>query len=189
MRATLEKDISIVQVISSQLVSDNSDIYNDRILYDRLGKRISFAEDEGFSLHQGAQLGLYYQLHDVQGTLISVQKGKIFCVAVDIKKKSPCIGRWVSEVLSGDNNKQMWIPEGFARGWLCLSDKAIVNANYTKPNCARNRRCISCNDSSISIEWPLIPYEFPIAIGYSQNIADAECPRLYNAELIEVDYE
>lgn len=186
MRAALEKDISIVQVIADNDVTGKAGIYNDKFLCDMLGKRLTFAEYENFSLHQGALMGLYYQLYHVQGTLISVRKGRVFCVAVDVKKGSPYIGRWISAVLSEENNKQMWIPEGFARGWLSLTDETVVNANYTKPNIAKYRRCISCEDNFISIKWPLIPYEFPIAIGHTQSIADKECYSFYNAELIEV---
>ncbi|MHB1735537.1 MAG: dTDP-4-dehydrorhamnose 3,5-epimerase [Acidithiobacillus sp.] len=186
MIGKLEKDISEAQLIEPNDSTTDPDIYSENIICDLPGKNINFAEEEDFRLKQGELLGLYYQVLHLQGTLISVRHGKVYCVAVDVRKGSPSLGRWISVDLSEENNKRLWIPEGFARGWLSLVDETVVNAKYTKRTMIDCQRCIACNDSSISIKWPLIPYEYPIAIGHSLSVTDKKCPKLHNAELIEI---
>ena len=100
--------------------------------------------------------GLHYQVVRPQGKLVRVVQGEVFDVAVDIRKSSPTFGQWVGEILSAENKKQLWIPEGFAHGFVTLSDHAeflYKTTDYYAPDC---ERCICWDDPEIGIEWPLV---------------------------------
>jgi dTDP-4-dehydrorhamnose 3,5-epimerase len=99
--------------------------------------------------------GLHYQIAQPQGKLVRAVAGEIFDVAVDIRSRSPTRGKWVANVLSSDNKKQMWIPEGFAHGFLVLSDFAEVLYKTTDYYAPEHERCILWNDSQLAIQWPL----------------------------------
>jgi len=99
---------------------------------------------------------LHYQLHPkAQGKLIRAIQGEIFDVVVDIRKDSPTFGQWHGEVLSADNKKQLWIPLGFAHGFLTLSESAEVLYKATDFYAPEFERCIAWNDPEIGIEWPI----------------------------------
>ena len=105
--------------------------------------------------------GLHYQIHPkAQGKLIRAIQGEIFDVVVDIRKDSPTFGQWVGEELSADNKKQLWIPPGFAHGFLTLSDNAEIIYKTTVFYAPEFERCIIWNDTEIGIEWPIhnIPF-------------------------------
>jgi len=112
-------------------------------------------QDNQSKSSKGVLRGLHYQLPPhAQGKLVRVVQGEVFDVAVDIRKSSPTFGQWVAEVLSGKNKKQLWIPEGFAHGFLCLSESSITQyktTSYYKPT---HERTIKYNDPEISINWP-----------------------------------
>jgi dTDP-4-dehydrorhamnose 3,5-epimerase len=99
--------------------------------------------------------GLHYQLPPhAQGKLVRVVQGAVFDVAVDIRKSSPTFGQWVGEILSADNKHQLWIPPGFAHGFITLSETAeflYKTTAFYAPEC---ERCIAWNDPEIGIEWP-----------------------------------
>ena len=99
--------------------------------------------------------GLHYQLPRPQGKLVRVVRGEVFDVAVDLRRGSPSFGRWVGEVLSAENKRQLWIPEGFAHGFLVLSDEAeflYKTTDYWHPE---HERCIRWDDPKLAIRWPL----------------------------------
>ena len=105
--------------------------------------------------------GLHYQTHPkAQGKLIRAIQGEIFDVVVDIRKDSPTFGQWVGEELSADNKRQLWIPSGFAHGFLTLSDTAEIIYKTTVFYAPEFERCIIWNDTEIGIEWPIhnIPF-------------------------------
>lgn len=105
---------------------------------------------------KGVLRGLHYQLHPkAQGKLIRAIQGEIFDVVVDIRKDSPTFGQWHGEVLSADNKKQLWIPLGFAHGFLTLSESAEVLYKATDFYAPEFERCIAWNDTEIGIEWPI----------------------------------
>ena len=105
---------------------------------------------------KGVLRGLHYQLHPkAQGKLIRAIQGEIFDVVVDIRKDSPTFGQWHGEVLSADNKKQLWIPLGFAHGFLTLSESAEVLYKATDFYAPKNECCLAWNDPDIGIEWPL----------------------------------
>ncbi len=99
--------------------------------------------------------GLHYQILQPQGKLVRVTQGEVFDVAVDIRKSSPTFGKWVCEILSAQNNKQIWVPSGFAHGFLVLSETAEFLYKATDFWAAQFERCIAWNDPAIGIKWPI----------------------------------
>ena len=99
--------------------------------------------------------GLHYQMQQPQGKLVRVVRGAVFDVAVDMRKSSPTFGRWVGVELSEENNRQLWVPAGFAHGFLVLSDTADFLYKTTDYYAPEHERCVAWNDSAIGIRWPL----------------------------------
>ena len=99
--------------------------------------------------------GLHFQQNKPQGKLIQVVRGKIFDVAVDIRKNSSTFGKWFSQILSGDNHKQIWIPRGLAHGFLVLSSFADVEYKFDEYYFPEDERCLIWNDLEVNIDWPL----------------------------------
>jgi dTDP-4-dehydrorhamnose 3,5-epimerase len=116
---------------------------------------ISFVQDNHSKSSQGILRGLHYQLPPhAQGKLVRVIQGEVLDVAVDIRKSSPTCGQYITEILSSDNKKQLYIPEGFAHGFLTLSDASeflYKTTDYYHPEC---ERCILWNDETLNIPWP-----------------------------------
>ena len=99
--------------------------------------------------------GLHYQIQQPQGKLVRLVQGEVFDVAVDIRKASPTFGQWVGEILSAENKKQLWIPAGFAHGFVVLSETAEFLYKTTDYYAPEHERCIAWNDPAIGIQWPL----------------------------------
>lgn len=99
--------------------------------------------------------GLHYQIRQPQGKLVSVAQGRVFDVAVDLRKSKPTFGRWIGIELSDDNHRQLWIPSGFAHGYLVLSESADFLYKTTDYYAPEHERCIIWNDPEIAIDWPL----------------------------------
>ena len=104
--------------------------------------------------HRGVLRGLHYQIEQPQGKLIRCLRGEIFDVAVDLRRRSPTFGQWVGEKLSGENKRMLWIPRGFAHGFVVMSETAEVLYKTTDFYAPRHERTILWNDMTISIEWP-----------------------------------
>jgi dTDP-4-dehydrorhamnose 3,5-epimerase len=120
-----------------------------------VGKKINFVQDNHSKSVKGVLRGLHYQLTPkAQGKLVRVIQGEVFDVAVDIRKSSPTFGKWVGEILSADNKKQMWIPEGFAHGFLTLSDTAEILYKATDFYSQKHECSLMWNDKFVSITWP-----------------------------------
>lgn len=129
--------------------------YNKRQFDDAVGKEITFLQQNHSRSIKNTLRGLHYQIKQPQGKLVRVAVGKVFDVAVDIRKSSPTFGKWIGEILSAENKKQLWIPEGFAHGFLALSDHVeflYETTNYWAPE---HERCIAWNDRTINIQWPI----------------------------------
>lgn len=112
----------------------------NNLLFDKaIGYNVSFVQDNHSTSFKGVLRGLHYQLPPkAQGKLVRVLQGKVFDVAIDIRKSSPTFGQWISEILSEENNKQLWIPPGFAHGFLTLSKTAVFlykTTDYYAPEC------------------------------------------------------
>ncbi len=98
--------------------------------------------------------GLHYQIQQAQGKLVRVVQGAVFDVAVDIRQSSPTFGRWVGVELSADNHRQLWVPPGFAHGFLVLSESAEFLYKTTDYYAPQHERCIAWNDPQLAITWP-----------------------------------
>lgn len=127
--------------------------YNQTRLEEAIGKKIHFVQDNHSKSAKNVLRGLHYQIQHPQGKLVRVTAGEVFDVAVDIRKSSPVFGKWVGETLSAENKKQLWIPEGFAHGFLVLSDSAEFLYKTTDYWYPEYERCIMWNDPSINIHW------------------------------------
>ncbi|QYJ21514.1 dTDP-4-dehydrorhamnose 3,5-epimerase [Achromobacter sp. ES-001] len=129
--------------------------FNKKVFEEATGIQRDFVQDNHSRSSKGVLRGLHYQIQQAQGKLVRVTEGAVFDVAVDIRTSSPTYGRWVGTVLSAENKRQMWVPEGFAHGFLVISDYAEFLYKTTDYYAPQHERCISWNDSSIGIEWPL----------------------------------
>jgi dTDP-4-dehydrorhamnose 3,5-epimerase len=141
-----------------------------------VGANVEFVQDNHSLSKKNVVRGLHYQLVRPQGKLVRVVSGEVFDVAVDIRKGSPTFGQWTGERLSAKNNRQMWIPAGFAHGFAVLSEQAEFLYKTTDYWFAEHERCTLWNDPQIGIEWPL-DGEPQLAV------KDATAPRLAEAEL------
>ena len=115
-----------------------------------------FVQDNHSGSVQGTLRGLHYQVRQTQGKLVQVVSGEVFDVAVDLRRSSRTFGRWVGEILSADNKRQLWIPPGFAHGFYVLSDWANVLYKVTDYYAPEWDRTLLWNDPEIGIDWPLI---------------------------------
>jgi dTDP-4-dehydrorhamnose 3,5-epimerase len=128
--------------------------YNEREL-ESLGLRARFVQDNQSRSGKNVLRGLHYQIRQAQGKLVRVTAGEIYDVAVDIRKSSPDFGKWLGTALSQTNRKMMWIPPGFAHGFLVTSDFAEVQYKTTDYYAPEHERCIAWNDRDLAISWPL----------------------------------
>lgn len=119
------------------------------------GLKLEFVQDNHSSSKRGVLRGLHYQIQHPQGKLVRVLYGEIFDVAVDLRRDSPCFGRWAGELLSSGNRRQLWIPEGFSHGFVVLSDSAEVLYKTTDYWYPEHERSLLWNDPAIGIQWPL----------------------------------
>ena len=129
--------------------------FNHRQFEDAIGRSVQFVQDNHSRSVKGVLRGLHYQLHRAQGKLVRVVHGEVFDVAVDIRRSSPTFGKWVGSYLSAENKHQLWVPEGFAHGFVVLSDSAEFLYKTTDYYAPEHERCISWNDPQIGIDWPL----------------------------------
>ncbi|SFE46717.1 dTDP-4-dehydrorhamnose 3,5-epimerase [Nitrosomonas sp. Nm166] len=129
--------------------------FNQREFESAVGKKINFVQSNHSRSAQHVLRGLHYQIKQVQGKLVRVVIGEVFDVAVDIRRSSPTFGQWVGEILSAENKKQLWVPPGFAHGFLVLSDYAEFLYNTTDYWAPEYERCIVWNDATLAIDWPL----------------------------------
>ena len=118
------------------------------------GAAVDFVQDNHSRSARGVLRGLHYQIQNTQGKLVRVTQGRVFDVAVDIRKSSPTFGQWVGVELSDTNHRQLWVPGGFAHGFLTLSDTADFLYKTTDYYAPEHERCIAWNDPQLGIEWP-----------------------------------
>jgi dTDP-4-dehydrorhamnose 3,5-epimerase len=128
--------------------------WNARRFCDAVGSNISFVQDNHSRSRRGVLRGLHYQIKQPQGKLVRVATGRVFDAAVDLRKSSPTFGRWTGAELSGDNHRQLWIPAGFAHGFLVLSDSADFLYKTTDYYAPQHERSVLWNDPAIGVDWP-----------------------------------
>ena len=127
--------------------------FNQRTFEKATGLTRQFVQDNHSRSAQSVLRGLHYQIQQPQGKLVSVLQGEILDVAVDIRPDSPTRGQWVSAILSGDNFQQLWVPEGFAHGFLVLSQQADVLYKTTDYYAPEHERVIRWDDPALGIDW------------------------------------
>lgn len=120
-----------------------------------VGRPVKFVQDNHSRSVRNVLRGLHYQIQQPQGKLVRVAVGEVFDVAVDLRRSSPTFGQWVGAVLSAENKKQLWVPEGFGHGFLVLSEVAEFLYKTTDYYAPAHERCIIWNDPILSIDWQL----------------------------------
>jgi dTDP-4-dehydrorhamnose 3,5-epimerase len=128
--------------------------FNQRRFEEAVGRSCPFVQDNHSRSARNVLRGLHYQIRQPQGKLLRVVAGEIFDVAVDLRKSSPTFGKWASVILSDENKRQVWVPEGFAHGFLVLSEYAEVLYKTTDYWAAEHERCLAWNDRILAIDWP-----------------------------------
>lgn len=128
--------------------------YNQQAFDEAVGHPVTFVQDNHSRSVKGTLRGLHYQIRQPQGKLVRVTRGAVFDVAVDLRTNSPTFGQWVGEYLSEENNRMLWVPPGFAHGFLVTSGTADFQYKCTDFYAPEYERCIRWDDGQLSIEWP-----------------------------------
>ena len=129
--------------------------FNQSAFHQATGLDVAFVQDNHSRSAQGVLRGLHYQIEQAQGKLVRVVRGAVFDVAVDLRKASATFGQWVGVELSEDNKRQLWIPPGFAHGFLTLSESAEFLYKTTDYYAPKFECCIAWDDPKLAVEWPL----------------------------------
>jgi len=127
--------------------------FNQARFDEAVGQRVHFVQDNHSRSAKGVLRGLHYQIQQAQGKLVRVVSGSVFDVAVDLRKSSPTFGQWVGEILSAENKRQLWVPEGFGHGFVVLSDSAEFLYKTTDYYAPQYERSIAWNDAELAIDW------------------------------------
>ena len=129
--------------------------YNEKEFREMTRLPVTFVQDNHSRSNKHVLRGLHYQIRQPQGKLVRVISGEVFDVAADIRRSSPTFGKWVGEYLTAENKKQMWVPSGFAHGFLVLSGVAEFLYKTTDYYAPEHERCISWNDPVLNVQWPI----------------------------------
>jgi len=156
----IKTEIPDVIIFEPKVFSDERgffmESFNQRIFEEAIGRKVDFVQDNHSKSSKGVLRGLHYQAEPfAQGKLVRCVVGTVFDVAVDIRKKSPTFGQWIGVNLSAENKRQLWIPEGFAHGFLVLSETAEFLYKTTAFYNAESDRGIIWNDKELNINWPV----------------------------------
>lgn len=169
----IETALPGVLLIRTSLFHDHRGSFRETWQADRYaehGIARTFAQDNAAVSRQGVLRGLHYQLPNPQGKLVGVLTGAVYDVAVDIRRGSATFGQWIAQELSAENGRQLWIPAGFAHGYLALSDTAVLAYKCTTPYRGEAAQAIAWNDPQLAIPWPCTD---PVL-----SDADARAPQL-----------
>lgn len=129
--------------------------FNQRVFEDITGVRCSFVQDNHSRSGKDVLRGIHYQIRQPQGKLVRVVAGEVFDIAVDLRRSSPTFGAWTGMVLSAENKRMLWVPEGFGHAFLVLSDMAEFLYKATDYYAPEHERCIIWNDPDLAVAWPL----------------------------------
>jgi dTDP-4-dehydrorhamnose 3,5-epimerase len=150
--------------------------FNQKIFDEAVGRHVEFVQDNHSRSAKGVLRGLHYQIQQPQGKLVRVTSGAVFDVAVDIRRSSSTFGKWVGAELSAENRHQLWVPEGFAHGFLVISEAADFLYKTTDFYAPAHERSIAWNDARLGIAWPR--HGFPLQMSAKDlagsKFADAE---------------
>lgn len=154
----IDTQIDDVKLIEPIIFGDERgffmETFRDQWFQENIAK-CTFVQENHSKSVKGVLRGLHYQTKQTQGKLVRVISGKVFDVAVDLRKNSPTFGKWVGEVLSAENKRQLWVPEGFAHGFYVLSDIAEFVYKCTDYYCPEAEHSLIWNDETVNIAWPL----------------------------------
>lgn len=148
-----------VIILEPKVFGDNRgfffESFNQQAFNKAIGQEVQFVQDNHSRSAKNVLRGLHYQIQQPQGKLVRVIQGAVFDVAVDIRKSSPTFGQWTGIELSEENHRQLWVPAGFAHGFLVLTDSAEFLYKTTDYYAPEFERCIAWNDPSIGVHWPI----------------------------------
>jgi dTDP-4-dehydrorhamnose 3,5-epimerase len=152
-------DVADVVVLEPKVFPDARghflETYNRRAFRDAVGLDVEFVQDnQSFSV-RGVLRGLHYQIRQTQGKLVQVLAGEIYDVVVDLRRSSPTFGRWTAVELSAATHRMLWVPQGFAHGFLVRSEQALVQYKVTDYYAPQHERTLLWNDAELGIRWPL----------------------------------
>lgn len=154
----IRTQISDLLIVEPEVFGDERgffmESFNQQTWEEATGLKTTFVQDNHSCSGRGVLRGLHYQIKQPQGKLVRVVQGEVFDVAVDIRKNSPTFGKWEGILLSAENKRQFWVPEGFAHGFLVLSDSAEFLYKTTDYYAPAHERCIRWDDLDLGIEWP-----------------------------------
>jgi dTDP-4-dehydrorhamnose 3,5-epimerase len=153
------------------------EVFNQRFFSEVTGFQGSFAQDNQSRSAKNVLRGMHYQLQKPQGKLVRVTNGAVFDVVVDIRKSSPTFGQWLGVELSSDNRRLLWIPSGYAHGFVSLADNTDVTYKVTDYHFPQGERSIAWNDSAIGIKWPV---QNPILSERDQKAVLLKDAEIYN---------
>ncbi|WP_462401982.1 dTDP-4-dehydrorhamnose 3,5-epimerase [Pseudomonas sp. Marseille-QA0332] len=157
MKAT-KQDIPEVILFEPQVFGDDRgfffESFNQKVFEEAAGRPVTFVQDNHSRSVKGVLRGLHYQIQQPQGKLVRVVHGEVFDVAVDLRRSSSTFGKWVGVHLSAENKRQLWVPEGFAHGFVVLSESAEFLYKTTDYYAPQYERSLAWNDPAIAIEWP-----------------------------------
>ncbi|HFQ9210010.1 TPA: dTDP-4-dehydrorhamnose 3,5-epimerase [Escherichia coli] len=170
----IKTEIPDVLIFEPKVFSDERgfffESFNQKIFEEAVGRKVEFVQDNHSKSRKGVLRGLHYQLEPyAQGKLVRCVVGEVFDVAVDIRKLSPTFGKWVGVNLSAENKRQLWIPEGFAHGFLTLKDNTEILYKTTSYYSPEYERSIIWNDEDLVIKWP----NDPCVISHKDSLAQS----------------
>ena len=158
MKAT-PLDIKDIIVFEPNIFGDDRgfffESFNQKFFEEVVGRPVQFVQDNHSRSVKGVLRGQHYQIQQSQGKLVRVTQGEVFDVAVDLRKSSTTFGKWVGVHLSAENKKQLWIPEGFAHGFVVLSESAEFLYKTTDYWTPEHERSLAWDDATVAINWPL----------------------------------
>ena len=178
----IETNIPDVKIVEPQVFGDERgffmETFRTSLFNEQCGEREFVQENHSKSSH-GILRGLHYQTENTQGKLVRVTKGEVFDVAVDMRKDSPTFGQWAGVLLSAENKRQLWVPEGFAHGFYVTTDEAEFVYKCTDIYNPSAEVSIKWDDPEINIEWPINPDQKPLLSAKDENgLSFTNAPKL-----------
>jgi dTDP-4-dehydrorhamnose 3,5-epimerase len=186
----IETAIPDVKLIEPQVFGDHRGFFMEtwqRKAFAAAGIDADFVQDNHSRSTQGILRGLHYQVQQPQGKLVRVTQGEVFDVAVDLRRDSSTFGRWVGQILSAENRRMLWVPEGFAHGFYVVSESAEFQYKCTDYYAPEHERTLAWDDPSLNISWPLVAGRQPILSdkdAEGMRLSEAETCRLENGRLV-----
>jgi dTDP-4-dehydrorhamnose 3,5-epimerase len=178
----IDTEIPDVKILEPSVFGDERGFFMETFRLDEFTKNCSakpFVQDNHSKSSHGILRGLHYQLKNTQGKLVRVTAGEVYDIAVDMRKTSPTFGQHVGVILSGENKKQLWVPEGFAHGFYVMSESAEFVYKCTDYYAPEHEISLAWNDANLAINWPLTNNQGPtLSVKDKNALAFNEAPKL-----------